>query len=470
MLMRRAVGPACLALVCVIAGDAAGRQCQPRWDLAVGTPGAAGSSGAPSVAALLTWNGSLYIGGTIASVGGVPGTFGMARLTNGVVTPLGMGTDDGFVNDFLPYNDGAGEKLYIGGAFGSVNGGLANSRALVRWTGSSIETVPGNPFVDFTYSVFALAKFQNRLWAGGTGPGGAGQLPSMFSFDGSTWTGYGPQFAGPVAPVVLAMTTWNDGTGEKLYIGGRFASVDPDPINPSNPLVISANIVAFDGTNWFPLDTGLTRSTSIISQVLALTVFNDGSGSRLYAGGRFDRGSGNVCNAVARWNGTTWQPVGDGFPMPTEVRDFEVFDDGGGPRLYVAGNFTVSGVTTVRRFARWNGTAWEEVGGGLSDSGTELATSVNGGRRSLVIGGSFLGVANGGTGGGTVGGLAEWLGCRAACPGDTNASGTVNFADLNTVLGQFGQSGSGLSGDVNFDGVVNFADLNIVLGNFGLVC
>jgi hypothetical protein len=52
-------------------------------------------------------------------------------------------------------------------------------------------------------------------------------------------------------------------------------------------------------------------------------------------------------------------------------------------------------------------------------------------------------------------------------PGDTNGDGIVNFTDLNTVLGQFGQSGAGLSGDVNGDGVVDFSDLNTVLANFG---
>jgi len=55
----------------------------------------------------------------------------------------------------------------------------------------------------------------------------------------------------------------------------------------------------------------------------------------------------------------------------------------------------------------------------------------------------------------------------ASLPGDTNGDGVVNFADLNAVLAQFGQSGQGLSGDTNDDGVVNFADLNTVLANFG---
>ncbi len=56
------------------------------------------------------------------------------------------------------------------------------------------------------------------------------------------------------------------------------------------------------------------------------------------------------------------------------------------------------------------------------------------------------------------------------CPGDTNGDNIVNFADLNAVLGQFGQTGPGLAADVNGDGTVNFADLNIVLSNFGRTC
>ena len=56
------------------------------------------------------------------------------------------------------------------------------------------------------------------------------------------------------------------------------------------------------------------------------------------------------------------------------------------------------------------------------------------------------------------------------CAGDTNGDRLVNFADLNTVLSEFGMTGIGLAGDLNSDGVVNFADLNIVLSNFGNSC
>ena len=56
------------------------------------------------------------------------------------------------------------------------------------------------------------------------------------------------------------------------------------------------------------------------------------------------------------------------------------------------------------------------------------------------------------------------------CTGDANGDGVVNFADLNTVLANFGSNGPGIPGDVNDDDVVNFADLNIVLANFGVNC
>ncbi len=56
---------------------------------------------------------------------------------------------------------------------------------------------------------------------------------------------------------------------------------------------------------------------------------------------------------------------------------------------------------------------------------------------------------------------------RASLQADATGDDLVNFADLNLVLSQFGQSGSGLSADLNGDGVVNFADLNLVLSEFG---
>lgn len=61
-----------------------------------------------------------------------------------------------------------------------------------------------------------------------------------------------------------------------------------------------------------------------------------------------------------------------------------------------------------------------------------------------------------------------FLGGRNALPGDANGDGVVDFADLNIVLSNFGDTGApGDPGDLNGDGVVNFVDLNLVLSGFG---
>lgn len=61
-------------------------------------------------------------------------------------------------------------------------------------------------------------------------------------------------------------------------------------------------------------------------------------------------------------------------------------------------------------------------------------------------------------------------GFNRPCPGDTNGDSAVNFADLNLVLANFGQSGDPIGGDTNGDCIVSFADLNVVLASFGQSC
>ncbi|MFG0292074.1 MAG: PEP-CTERM sorting domain-containing protein [Phycisphaerales bacterium JB050] len=55
-----------------------------------------------------------------------------------------------------------------------------------------------------------------------------------------------------------------------------------------------------------------------------------------------------------------------------------------------------------------------------------------------------------------------------ACPADVDGSNSVDLADLNIVLANFGQATD--SGDTNGDGTVDLADLNAVLAAFGTNC
>lgn len=59
-----------------------------------------------------------------------------------------------------------------------------------------------------------------------------------------------------------------------------------------------------------------------------------------------------------------------------------------------------------------------------------------------------------------------------ACPGDADGNGTVEFADITSVLGNWGTDyspGTG-PGDADGNGLVNFTDITTVLSNWGSAC
>src|SRR6266446_8220119 len=87
-----------------------------------------------------------------------------------------------------------------------------------------------------------------------------------------------------------------------------------------------------------------------------MQVFNN----ELYVAGNFDSVDG-ITNTkdIVKWNGTQWEGVGggvvtDGFIGMTQL---EVYNN----ELYAFGDFTNIGGVVVNYFARWNGSAWNEV-------------------------------------------------------------------------------------------------------------
>src|SRR3990170_6821721 len=94
----------------------------------------------------------------------------------------------------------------------------------------------------------------------------------------------------------------------------------------------------------------------------AMTVFDNGTGPALYVGGEFLEAGGVVLNNVAKWNGTSWAPLGSG--VSGYVYALAVFDDGNGPALYAGGDFSVAGVVLAHNVAKWDGTSWSPLGDG----------------------------------------------------------------------------------------------------------
>ena len=127
---------------------------------------------------------------------------------------------------------------------------------------------------------------------------------------------------------------------------------------------LSASALAGGTPTW----DSTVGAPGIAGVVYDLCVFDDGSGGgpALYAGGAFNAAGGVPAFNLAKWDGTSWSAVGGG--VNGAVHALCVYDDGsgGGPALYIGGNFTHIAGGEAPHLARWRGTTMEPVGGGVS--------------------------------------------------------------------------------------------------------
>jgi hypothetical protein len=153
----------------------------------------------------------------------------------------------------------------------------------------------------------------------------------------------------------------------------------------------ATNIAKWNGSSWSPLGSGINGSVN------GLAV----SGSDLYAGGSFRAAGGSPANRIAKWNGSSWSPLGsgmggDGTFSPT-VYALAV----SGSDLYAGGRFTTAGGSPANSIAKWNGITWSPLGSGMDGSVSALAVSGS----DLYAGGGFTTA-----GGSPANSIAKWNG------------------------------------------------------------
>ncbi|MBM3988373.1 MAG: hypothetical protein FJ294_10525 [Planctomycetes bacterium] len=207
-----------------------------------------------------------------------------------------------------------------------------------------------------------------RLVAGGEFTvAGSVAARRVAQWDGVSWSALGAGFSGDVSDLEVA----DLGSGATLFAAGRFQQSDGVPC---------LRIARWTGTSWVQLGAGLNGPCA------ALCAWPSPSGARLVAAGEFTMSGGQSLLRVAQWNGTNWAPLGAGIgsPFATErVTAIAVHDDGAGPALYAAGPFA-GGV------ARFDGSTWTTVGGGVAGTLLSLASYDDGaGTRLLLAGGNF---------------------------------------------------------------------------------
>ena len=295
-----------------------------------------------------------------------------AQTWSSIATLTGMDCSYG-VDDLKTFDD----DLYIIGGFRIANSD--SSCWSCHWDGSNL--IPHPAFVDGC-GIYGLDIFHDSLYA-------VGGLQFNNGFDGQgvgVWNG----------------TTWQ--TGSDLFDGGEFAIyADSDdlyigdwaglvnkktgngsfaPLSDSfegpNQLVnaiikYNGNIIAggywisyngdtmndiarWDGTTWQPLGTGIYVGPGYASWVRCLKVFN----GELYVGGYFEFAGGVPARGIAKWNGTSWSDVGGSITsnFGDEIYDMKVY----GNALYVVGTFTQIGGVNAKYLASWNGTSWHDEG------------------------------------------------------------------------------------------------------------
>ena len=144
--------------------------------------------------------------------------------------------------------------------------------------------------------------------------------------------------------LVNALAVFDDGGGLDLYAAGSFLVT-----GAGTP---ARGIASWDGSSWSAVGAGLAgadRGTRM------LTVFDDGNGSALYAGGEYvGTGSGLPGLGIMKWDGSSWAPLpGSYAPERPDIRALAVFDAGGGDALYACGDFQALTDSGDGYLARW---------------------------------------------------------------------------------------------------------------------
>lgn len=187
-----------------------------------------------------------------------------------------------------------------------------------------------------------------------------------------TWSGFGTAIEGVIARDVAV------GPDGELYVSFQRYETG------------ACWVARWNGASWDRL------GPEFFGEGTKLLVTTNGT---IFVAGAF---SYNGINAIARLEGTAWQPLGTGLQGGQSRTDvFGMIEMANGD-LIVAGNFATAGGIAVGHIARWNGSTWSALGEGLNAPASSLVKAADG---SVIVGGGF---AMAGTT--VVGGLARWNG------------------------------------------------------------
>lgn len=389
-----------------------------RWNGAAWSAMGSGTNDAVSALQAMP-NGDLVAAGSFTMIEGAQANR-IARWNGSAWAPLGTGTNNAvYALATLPNGD-----LVAGGGFSTAGG--AQASRIARWVGTW--TALGSGLND---TVYALATLPNGdLVAGGRFTIAGGTAASCIArWNGATWSPMGSGMTGSASGLgttVRALVILPNGD---FVAGGDFTAAGG---------VAASCLARWNGTTWSPLGSGVGGTSPYGLRVGALTPLPNGD---LVAGGTFTTIDGVAANRIARWNGTTWSPLGSGIGLYW-VGALTTLPNGS---LGVGGSFGWAGGVSANCVASWDGTAWSALGSGMQNSVEALTTLPNG---TLVAGGYFTTA-----GGRTSAYIARYtttcpasaVSYGAGCP-SSGGSNTLTATSLPWVGTTFRATGTGLPG------------------------
>jgi Heavy metal binding domain len=187
---------------------------------------------------------------------------------------------------------------------------------------------------------------------------------------GASWSQLeAPSSAGPDGPVRAVAVR-----GGEVFAGGDFQTAGG---------VSAPGIARWDGRRWRPLGAGVDGTVRAIAVV----------GHDVFVGGEFTQAGGQASRAIARWDGARFWPLGTGLAgsrdavRPTAVYAIAVR----GKDVYIGGRFVTAGGETANGIARWDGTRFSTLHGGVeSDRFDGIVLAMAFFRGDLYVGGQFL--------------------------------------------------------------------------------
>ena len=257
----------------------------------------------------------------------------------------------------------SGSDVYVGGGFTNASGVSANY--IAKWDGSSWSALGSGVSGQYGGFVDSVAVSGTDVYAGGcfTNAGGV-SANNIAKWDGSNWSALagGVSAAGRVLAIAVS--------GTDVYVGGIFTNAGG---------VSAKNIARWDGSSWSALGGGVDGF------IFAIAV----NGSDLYVGGTCTNAYGVPVPKIVKWNGSSWSELGTGVSGGFYFHDYypTVYAMAvSGADVYVGGNFTYAGGVSANGIAKWDGSSWSAVGGGMNEAVRAIAASCG----HIYVGGDFL--------------------------------------------------------------------------------